>query len=503
MNRRQLRQDTPPQQRHRDAAIEAWVRGDADWRGRFISEFDHRKSGRWKGAANGGASLDKAVATALVWVYRFDRGALGGLPALTDNEAAELESLPEGVSVDSDEGDTLITYRGGTAVRTVDDLIAEAGVDPKWYAAEGSARTWTTAMKVRDADGAEEPVIVQNHAVSLRLRRLAGDELPISITAPITIVETPRPAPPIDDVLVCLFIPDIHFSFYREGHDTLAPCHDVRALDVIAQLAGIVRPHRTVLLGDPVDNPTASRFDVPPEYRGSANLAYAAGFYYGARLRAAVGPDGQITSIEGNHGQDRNERSSIANGNEMAMNQRPGEDLPVNHPHYLMRWNDPEIRIDLHRGGYRGGGGYLNIGGPRGIDACHHFYGAPNAVISKMLKSTVRSTVSGHGHKRFMASRRVRFPGERPMLHTVFSPGCVCRTDGAVPGASAWQYEDWDQGAAVGYLDANTGDVLGVDIVGIEDGKAFFGGRLIVGEDWTQDLAEATGIESIGRWRAR
>ena len=67
------------------------------------------------------------------------------------------------------------------------------------------------------------------------------------------------------------------------------------------------------------------------------------------------------------------------------------------------------------------------------------------------------SRIIGHSHRQEVV-QRTTWDRMGRIMSQVVNPGCLCRVDGAVPGANtsigasgipAIQYEDWQQGAAI------------------------------------------------------
>jgi hypothetical protein len=69
----------------------------------------------------------------------------------------------------------------------------------------------------------------------------------------------------------------------------------------------------------------------------------------------------------------------------------------------------------------------------------------PGQTAGKMLEKYSQSTIFGHTHHREYAETKV-WSDALQSYKTIFSysPGCLCKTDGSVPGSSA--ADGWTQG---------------------------------------------------------
>ena len=108
----------------------------------------------------------------------------------------------------------------------------------------------------------------------------------------------------------------------------------------------------------------------------------------------------------------------------------------------------------------------------------------PGGTAAAILKSAQSSVAFGHIHRRELAAKTLWRNGESRTV-TAFCPGCVCRIDGTVPGSKIDQ--NWQQGfAMVDYDDEGHH----IEMVQIENGSAYFGGRYFEAKDYTKQLYE-------------
>jgi hypothetical protein len=93
------------------------------------------------------------------------------------------------------------------------------------------------------------------------------------------------------------------------------------------------------------------------------------------------------------------------------------------------------------------------------------------------------STIFGHIH-RIEMQYKTTYDADGPIRSVAFSPGCLCRVDGAVPsvnsgvgsdGRPGTHYENWQQGMAVVWYNEETGR-FSIDPIHIIEGSAVYHG---------------------------
>jgi len=416
----------------------------------------------------------------------------------------------EGTTVTRDGSDTIVTYAGPNAISTVEELAAAAGIEGLLNTKySGEARAWTTAMKVRRQAGetesgaprfVDEPAVVQNHAVSVRFSRLSGDEMPINI-GPVTIKPRTQMPPKSrqDDVELLVVWPDMQIGYFREDWtgNVLAPTHDVRAIDCALSLVSYLQPDHIVDVGDSIDNPEFSKYDVPAELRGTTNVSLATGFWVYHQMRGMC-PTSSITVVDGNHGFNRLIRHGHTHTHDIHNIRVVGDELPALHPVRLMRFD--ELNVEYH--GPYGEVDPLNFWGEHGLDIKHgdKVRAKPGGTVSASISNAQRSTTFGHIHRAESCSKRVHGVDGVDRLITVWSNGCLCRVDNAVPNASKTRLQDWQQGIGLVWYSKKFKRIVGVEHVMIEKGVAVYDGRVFEGDNVSADVADFTGVDAIGRW---
>ena len=106
----------------------------------------------------------------------------------------------------------------------------------------------------------------------------------------------------------------------------------------------------------------------------------------------------------------------------------------------------------------------------------------PGATARMLLEREHKSIAFGHIHRRELVSRNLN-SNCNPEVITAFSPGCMCRIDGVVPGSKPGT--SWQQGVAiVEYDDVNFDE----ELVPINDGYCYLHGSHFVAKDYTAKL---------------
>lgn len=232
-----------------------------------------------------------------------------------------------------------------------------------------------------------------------------------------------------------LLLPDVHFGFGEYG-----PYHDEILLDKVIEFTNWLNPDEVVILGDLLDLAEfTDKFVLNPAALNSTQHSIDECAKFLANLRS-VSSNIPISLLEGNHefrmsSQLRKYLMAIA-GLHPANSTEPisiGTFLNLNYldVKYVEGWPKNYIQMGdvkiLHG----------DLLGSR-----------PGQSVSKMLEKYKQSTVFGHTHHREYAETTI-WSDALNDYKTIFSysPGCLCRVDGSVPGSSALQ--GWRQGIGI------------------------------------------------------
>ncbi len=392
---------------------------------------------------------------------------------------------PEVNRTPSFEQDGHVAYATGTFVTsppTLEDFLALLKVDPavwtvdhwlgnNWTLADGSPAYQIKVWFVRAAAAPETP-----KPVTFIIRRNAQTPSPLR-----------REAPKSQDVT--LVIPDSQNGYERDlKTGRLTPMHDRRAWDVCVQVAERTRPTKIVLLGDMVDvTEFTIKYRRRPEHFFTLQPALRELGWWLAQLRIAS-PDAEIVYLEGNH-----ERRLWDLAASVAL---PYSALlsPFNENEKLL--SVPGM-IDLKSLGVTYVGGY-----PDNIYwLTPHFafiHGDKHRPKTQQTLESVLETVRfsfmmGHIHRVGEASRTLH-DHQGASQYVGYSPGCICRLDGFVPGVNALQ--NWQQGFGMVRSDQKTG-AFDVKLSHIWDGRTFFEGEYLVGRDRIAQIRDETGWETL------
>jgi predicted phosphodiesterase len=253
------------------------------------------------------------------------------------------------------------------------------------------------------------------------------------------------------------------------------PFHDERAMD-FAQLAiREMQPNRIVFTGDMIDLPAMSRFEQRGDWANTTQRAIDRYHDFLAQTRANA-PNAEIVVVHGNHEQRmdsfvRRDAAALL-GIRRANAER---ELSVLTLQYLVRYDDLGIQsVD----GYPNAAYWLedNLKVMHGTNVAKS---GSNA--AKYLREESESVIYGHTHRLEVAYRTLatRLGGK---VLVAASPGCLARTDGAVPGfnysvdsqgRTVPKAEDWQQGLLVVEHNARVHNITPVRIT--EEGMNIYG----------------------------
>ena len=252
-------------------------------------------------------------------------------------------------------------------------------------------------------------------------------------------------APAADGMARLLVLPDPQIGYRIDGAGVPEAFHDEVALELAVAVGRVVRPDRTVVLGDLLDLPQFGRFRKEPSFA----LAGQAAVDRAHAWLAAVARLGPVDILEGNHdarlGNWLLDNAAAAFGLRRA--NAPG-DWPALSVPYLLRIDELE-GVEYHEG-YPANVVYYSSN----LAAVH----GQKLKLSQVLDDERVCVVQGHTHRAAIAYRQRR-TRDGAALHWAASPGCLCRVDGAVPGVNAGldsrsgravdRPQDWHQGVAL------------------------------------------------------
>jgi len=385
----------------------------------------------------------------------------------TPTKPVQAVSEQNEVSVTEDEDGIELSSKG-RSISNLEQLVEAAKIDlSKWVVLEWGANTWESFYRVGDKHRK-----VQMWQVKARLVPSVTSFVKPAESKPVKLYPA---AIYTDKPLVAVVVPDTQHGFrWNDLRTRLIPMHDRRAIDAVVQLIARVKPDLIVHLGDGPDFAEwSTKYVRGPELIETTQPAIEELHFDLRRMRNAA-PKARFVYLEGNHC--FRIRSALTERLPVALSAKAvGDSREALHLARLLGfdglgieyagpygsqgddwyWED-RVRF-VHDGGVRGKGG--------------------QTVSSHVAKAEV-TTLFGHIHRFELAARTVHRQGSQRVIMAA-SAGCLCRIDGAVPGATA--RPDWQQGCAVVYL---TDRAESIQLVPITNGSLVWNGVEMVGQDY-------------------
>lgn len=381
------------------------------------------------------------------------------------------------------------------ALGKIADLIEKSGIDIDEVGKINQIKVGTYQAITKDADGEAQTHDLERASLVLTPKWETGPEWPVIQPAAPVVIEGVKPpkkkarktAALVRKWKTATVLPDPQIGFRQFEGGELDPFHDAAAIDVALQIVAAMEHDggvdKNINLGDFLDLPSQSRFAQEPAFAGTMQAAIDYGHQFLAQQRAAA-PNAEHVLIEGNHDK---RLSGFIQANAAAAFGLRRANTPASWPvmslPYLLRLEELNFKyIDAWPTGM-----YWINDKLRAMHGDKVASGSSTAV--KMVKANPNvGTIHGHIHRIEMHSTTIfeRVNGRtRPLRSGAYSPGCLCRIDGAVPsmkgstgvdGRPAEFFEDWQQGVAiVNYTDDGDYRVTTHQII---DGVALIGGQI-------------------------
>ncbi|MBT3390330.1 MAG: hypothetical protein HN413_07950 [Chloroflexi bacterium] len=354
-------------------------------------------------------------------------------------------------------------------VRSLDALLKESKADLKvWRPYWWRANKWAVGAKHPETG---EILTSPLWGVEARFDERHPEAFepvvqPVQVTLPPV---NSLPATDYSGIRRALLLADQHIG-YRKGLDdgVLEPFHDRRALDVALQIAARNHFDYIIWLGDLLDSAEWSdKFQAEPEFYQTTQPAICEAAWWLARFRQAK-PHAQHKALEGNH--DVRPENTIVRSMQQAYRLRPARELNAPHALSMRRLLGLDGMGIEWFGGYPQAECYIED-----VFAATHgdvAAAAPGATAWKMSQKWDLPVVFGHIHRRETATRTIYTQyGTRAI--TAFTPGCMCRLDGVIPGHKRGQH--WQQG--IGEVVLKSGMEPQFGAIPIDDGQALYNGK--------------------------
>lgn len=356
-------------------------------------------------------------------------------------------------------------------------LLERSGIDVDDIGRVQKISVWQGFLKNEEG----EPVLVDMASVVLSPTWEEAIQYPVVQQAAPTLIRPTSSKPKTTDNKVTVILPDPQIGFRRFGDGTLMPMHDDQAMNVALQVMRFIRPDVVVNLGDFIDLPEwSTKFLVLPEFVLTTQPSVDRAHKFLAEQRATVGDDCDIILIGGNH--DARLPNLVARNAMAAMRLRQAntpKGFPVLSVPFLLRLDELKVK---YFGAYPAARVRIADGGD-GQTPLYAIHGE-RLDVQKVAKNERQSFVQGHIHRISVHTETYEVSDAMEQV-VAFSPGCLCRVDGAVPstksgaddgGMPIQRFESWQQGIAV-VTELPSGR-WSYEIVPIIKGEAVYRGRL-------------------------
>lgn len=272
---------------------------------------------------------------------------------------------------------------------------------------------------------------------------------------------------------------DTQIGFRRFDDGTTEPFHDQQAMDLFVEVCRLHQPDKIQILGDFLDLPSQGRFAKEASFARTTQMAIDAGYRFLASLRG-VCPDAMIILIEGNHDKRLQTFVEVNTAEAFGIRRADMDELPVMSVPYLLRLDELDVRYE---DAYPSAADWdnkdtRNIHGTRA-----NSQGSTTSQYIKEIPSI--NTWAAHTHRTEITYKTTIGSYGRANESYSANPGCLCRTDGAVPsvkgaihsdGKSARVVEDWQQGFGFNWF---TEDESWPSVYRIRDGRTIIDGKVI------------------------
>ena len=310
----------------------------------------------------------------------------------------------------------------------------------------------------RWAEGPEWPVIDQGPPVKVPSRKVS--------TSP-------------SDSKTAVILPDIQFGYFRRSDEELEAIHDESALTVALAITKAAKPDKVVLVGDNLDLAEFGKYRTTPAMQRTTQATIDRATIFLAELRKAA-PEAEIVWIAGNH--DERLSNMILDNAKAAFGLRRGnvpESWPVLSVPHLCRMNEFGVK---YLTGYPAAKYWIT----EKLEVIHGTKVASNnSTAHKYLNSGItHSVIYGHIHRIEYAEKTIEKMDGQDIV-VAASPGCLARTDGAVPstkgatdldGRPLPVVENWQTGMCVVPYNEDTAEFT-IEMIPIRNGRATWRGK--------------------------
>jgi hypothetical protein len=370
------------------------------------------------------------------------------------------------------------------ALGRIADLLDRNGIDLAEIGAITKVNLWQGFSKDQETG---ENNVVDLVGVQIAPAWAEGPQWPVVQQAAPTLIR-PKPRKSATSGTVIAILPDPQIGYRRNETGDLDPFHDEHAIDVALQIVADAKPHRIINLGDSCDFAEwSSKFTISPEMVLTTQPTIDRLHRFIAEQIAAAPDDCQITLMEGNH--DARLPLAITKNAMAALRLRRAntpDSWPVLSMPHLLRLDDfGQLANGQPRATYIAGYPAARIKLAAGNDTITPLFAVhgERLTVSAVAKNERQSFVQGHIHR--IQDHWATFDVDgQPIIVNAWSPGCLCRIDGAVPstrgatdprGVPIRRIEDWQQGCAI--ITVSDDGSWSKELVPITNGNATWRGR--------------------------
>lgn len=356
-------------------------------------------------------------------------------------------------------------------------LLERSGIDLADISRVEKVNVWQGFMKNEDG----EAEVIDLSGISLVPKWAEGPKWPVIEPGPSIKLPPAKAAaatPSATGWERAVILPDMQIGYFRTISGALDTTHDEAAISVAISIVKAAKPSLVVLVGDNLDLPEMSKYRITPPFQQTTQATIDRATTLCAELRRAA-PDARIVWLAGNH--EERLPNYILDNATAAYGLRQGntpDSWPVLSVPYLCRMDEHGIE---YLPGYPASNVWIN----ERLRVIHgDKVASNNSTAHKYLSTEKTSIIYGHIHRREWAERsRTDHDGPRTIMAA--SPGCLARTDGAVPstkqgldldGRPLVRQEDWQQGLAVVNFEPGDGRFV-YEQVPIRDGWAMWHGK--------------------------
>lgn len=362
----------------------------------------------------------------------------------------------------------------------VAELLEKSGIPLEEIDSVQSVRINAYQGLTKDADGEVQIHDLEAASLVLKPKWADGPAWPVVQPAdPVKIVPLRIKKRDGKGYKTAVILPDVQIGFRRDiVTGELDPFHDEKAMDIAIQVIRELQPDLIINLGDLLDFAQFGKYTQEASFALTTQAGLNRAHKFLADQRANA-PHAEIRLLEGNHS--RRLPNMITNNAVAAFGlQRANEpeSWPVMSVPHLLRLD--ELGVEFISG-YP-----ANITWINDRLACIHGHKvrSSGSTASAVVDDERVSIIFGHVH-RIEAQSKTRNTREGARTVAAWSPGCLCRIDGAVPGVKGSTdimgrpiktAENWAQGLMV--VTYGEGDQpFWPEQIGIFNGLAFFRGK--------------------------